>query len=191
MSYKYQVTITELLKREVEIEADSMEEAESKVEKMYDNEEIVIMLEECVEVNMETSKIPSLIHVMVMEPGEKPKIVEIEDTLLEMRKLVGGYMEFHPLEMNGTLLIYNRDGKEKGLSPNRVLRGDDGEIADIIHGTFFICGESESGEHFTSLDENQLERYQRRFEYPEKIRMGMYGYTATAIKETKGKAMER
>lgn len=39
---KYKVEITEILKRMVEVEADSEEQALTKVKQLYDNEEIVI-----------------------------------------------------------------------------------------------------------------------------------------------------
>lgn len=39
---KYQVEVVETLSRVIEVEADSYEEAENKVARRYDNEEIVL-----------------------------------------------------------------------------------------------------------------------------------------------------
>jgi len=53
------------------------------------------------------------------------------------------------------------------LPANRGLRGKDGQIYDIVFGTFFLCGAPADCDHFTSLTPEQIERYEERFHTPE------------------------
>ena len=53
------------------------------------------------------------------------------------------------------------------LPANRGLRDENGQIYDIVCGTFFICGAPANCDHFTSLTPEQVERYRKRFYVPE------------------------
>jgi len=61
--------------------------------------------------------------------------------------------------------ICNEEGKINGMRPNRALYGEDHEMIDIICGPAFIC--DCSGENFGSLSDAQLEKYGKRFKFPE------------------------
>ena len=61
----------------------------------------------------------------------------------------------------------NENGKLDGLPLNRSLRDENGEIYDIIAGTFFLCGAPPDQDHFTSLTPEQKEAYLDRFRLPE------------------------
>ena len=50
---------------------------------------------------------------------------------------------------------------------NRALRDKDGEIYDVIAGTFFICGAPPDSESFTSLTDEQVAYWLKRFAKPE------------------------
>ena len=52
-----------------------------------------------------------------------------------------------------------------GLEHNRALRDEAGNVYDVLCGPFFICGLGE--EDFTSLPENLLQKYAKRFQHPE------------------------
>ena len=56
-------------------------------------------------------------------------------------------------------------GKLDGLPLNRALRDSDGDIYDIIAGTFFIAGLGESD--FTDLPHELAERFAEQFRQPE------------------------
>ena len=60
------------------------------------------------------------------------------------------------------------------LPPNRGLRDENGQIYDIVCGTFFLCGAPADSDHFISLTHEQIERYQKRFHTPEMF-LGMDG----------------
>ena len=53
------------------------------------------------------------------------------------------------------------------LPANRGLRDKDGQIYDIIFGTFFLCGVPADSDHFTSLTPEQIKTYQEKFYTPE------------------------
>ena len=79
------------------------------------------------------------IKVILCRPDERTEVVDIEDKLEAMQKLVGGYIqECMPWE-DEVAIICNEEGKMTGLPLNRGIRGDDGQLQDIIAGDFFIC----------------------------------------------------
>lgn len=107
------------------------------------------------------------IKVLAVAPGEAPKTVELDGSLRSMQQLVGGYIEaIHPFD-DPVVLVCNEEGKFNGSSLNRALRGNDGEVKDIIAGTFFLCGES--GDDFATLPHELMDKYSKRFEHPEKF----------------------
>ena len=61
--------------------------------------------------------------------------------------------------------VCDDEGKISGKALNRAIYNEDGEMVDIIAGTFFIC--DCSGENLGSLSKEQLERYGAQFHYPE------------------------
>lgn len=53
------------------------------------------------------------------------------------------------------------------MRPCRAIYGDDREMMDIIFGPFFICDCSTP--YFGSLNKEQLERYTKQFQNPERF----------------------
>ena len=121
------------------------------------------------------------IKVVLAEPGKKAKVTEIENTLENLQKIVGGYIEcVYPFGDN-VGLIANEEGKLIGLEPNRVLRDDDGNALDIIFGTFIITGLTE--DDFGSLTDEQIDYYHDMFRCPEIILRTGNGFIAVKIEE--------
>jgi len=57
------------------------------------------------------------------------------------------------------------------MTPNRAIFDDNNEIIDIVFGPFFICGCD--APDFSSLTDEQAERYLTMFQYPERfLRVG-------------------
>ena len=103
--------------------------------------------------------------VLIIEPGKEAYEAEIGDTLKDMQKVVGGYIEaIYPYE-EPIALFCNEEGKLNGLPLNRALRDEDGNIYDIIAGTFFICGLSE--DNFDSLSPELVEQFKKTFLTPQ------------------------
>ena len=105
--------------------------------------------------------------VLLIEPGKTPRHMEIDGSLTGMQQVVGGYIQaIYPFE-DPVALVCNEEGKLLGLPLNRALKDEDGDIYDIIAGTFFLCGAPLDSERFTSLEEDLLEKYCQRFYKPE------------------------
>ena len=96
-------------------------------------------------------------RVLVVEPEQRPEEREIDDSLTAMQKIVGGYIQ--PLHLDDSVvLVCNEEGKLMDMPANRGLRNKDGQMYDIVFGTFFLCGFPADCDHFTSLTPEQIER---------------------------------
>ena len=114
-------------------------------------------------------------RVLVVEPEHRPEVKEINDSLKEMQGIVGGYIQsIYPFE-EPVALVCNDEGKLMDLPANRGLRDENGQIYDIVFGTFFLCGAPADSDHFTSLTEDQIEQYRKMFHTPEMF-WGMDGH---------------
>lgn len=110
---------------------------------------------------------PQTLKVVLCRPGKLAQITDIGASLASMQKAVGGTIEaFYPFDEE-VCIVCNDEGKINGSLPNRAVYGDDGQILDIVCGTFFIC--DCSGEDFGSLSSKQLEHYWQQFKYPEQF----------------------
>ncbi|MEY8419882.1 DUF3846 domain-containing protein [Oscillospiraceae bacterium 44-5] len=113
-------------------------------------------------------------RVLVIEPECRPEVREIDDSLKAMQEIVGGYIQ--PIYLDDSVaLVCNDEGKVMNLPLNRGLRDKDGQIYDIVSGTFFLCGAPADSDHFTSLTPEQIEQYRKRFHTPEMF-WGMDGH---------------
>lgn len=105
-------------------------------------------------------------RVLVVEPERRPEVREIDDSLKAMQDIVGGLIQ--PIYLNDSVvLVCNDEGKMMNLPANRGLRDKDGQIYDIVCGTFFLCGAPSDCDHFISLTPEQVEQYRERFYTPE------------------------
>ena len=106
-------------------------------------------------------------RILKIEPERKPERADIPDTLEAMQEVVDGYIQaVYPFE-EPVALICNEEGKLNGLPLNRALWDEDGNLYDIISGTFFLCAAPPNAENFQSLSEEQLLYYEERFHCPE------------------------
>ena len=107
------------------------------------------------------------ILAVVVEPGKKPEIKEIDSSLEGLQALVGGYIQaIYPYE-DPVGIVCNEEAKLEGLPLNRALRDEDGEIYDIVAGTFAIVGLTDDS--FGSLDSELALKYAKLFEQPEQF----------------------
>ena len=113
-------------------------------------------------------------RVLVIEPECRPEVREIDDSLKAMQEIVGGYIQ--PIYLDDSVaLVCNDEGKVMNLPLNRGLRDKNGQMYDIVFGTFFLCGAPADSDHFTSLTPEQIEQYRKRFHTPEMF-WGMDGH---------------
>ena len=103
--------------------------------------------------------------VLAVLPGKAPERMELGGSLEAMQKFVGGTIQaLYPFS-DPVAVVCHDEGKLMGLEHNRALRDEHGKIYDILCGPFFICGLGE--EDFTSLPEDLLQKYAKRFQNPE------------------------
>ena len=79
-------------------------------------------------------------NVLVVEPYKEPYEKEIDPGLESLQHEVGGDIEaIYPFD-DPVAVICNDEGKLEGLPLNRSLRDEDGEIYDVLCGTFLVVG---------------------------------------------------
>ena len=103
--------------------------------------------------------------VLAVLPGKAPERMELNGSLESMQGFVGGTIQAVYPFPDPVAVVCHDEGKLMGLEHNRALRDKDGNVYDILCGPFFICGLGE--EDFTSLPENLLQKYAKRFQHPE------------------------
>ena len=97
------------------------------------------------------------LKVIFKEVGKDPVVMEIDDTLEDKQKLVGGLIEVVPYKDN-LLLVCNEEGKLENLKPN--LQFD----YDYIAGNCFIVGDDYENSGFKSIEDNQIEDIKKDLE---------------------------
>ena len=109
--------------------------------------------------------------VLLVEPNQHPRPIEIGTELEDLQSAVGGYIEVvYPFD-EPVGLVMNEEGKLDGLPLNRALRDDNGEIYDVVAGSFLVVGLTD--ENFGSLTPDQMKAFEEKFHSPEVfIRMG-------------------
>lgn len=94
--------------------------------------------------------------VLLIKPGKKPEIVDIEPGLESLQKIVGGNIQVvYPFE-DLVGLVVNDEGKIEKLPLNRALRDDTGEMYDIVAGNLLVVGLTE--DDFGSLSDELIEK---------------------------------
>ena len=116
-----------------------------------------------------------MIRIMVFEPGRAPYTTMLEDSLEHRQELVGGDIECIPLPCE-TVLCCNASGKLTGLPENRQYG------PDILHGTFFLYGDTPEGRG-VSLTDEQIAMYQEYFPQPVPAAVSFEVRSAADMKE--------
>ena len=78
------------------------------------------------------------------------------------------------LRMEG-LMADEMGGKDGWKIEKCFLMEDSREVADIIHGDFFIARSNVVDEKYSSLSSEQLLKYKRLFRYPERFHETAHG----------------
>ena len=177
---EFDVTITETLKLTVSVEASSKEEAEQMVNDQWRAGDHVLDADNFVDVEFESndgkeisaerepeSSPENTIEVLMVEPGQYPRMERIGADLRSLQKAVDGDIQaVYPYD-DAVALICGEEAKLEGKPLNRALRDEKGEIYDIVAGKFFICGLGE--EDFASLPKELQKKYEDKFRQPEAL----------------------
>ena len=107
------------------------------------------------------------IRVLKVAPFAAPEVCVLDNRLRALQKAVSigadyvGLIEIISLEEDEqACIVCNEEGKLIGLPLNRWIG------YDIISGVFYVVGQDEN-RNFTSLSEEQIAHYRKRFEYAE------------------------
>ena len=94
----------------------------------------------------------------------------------------------YPFEDN-VGLVMNEEGKIEGLPLNRAIRDENGQITDVVAGSFLVVGLTEDS--FGSLSPDQMKTFEDTFHQPEAfVKMGK-GIMAVPIPDNVVKEMEK
>lgn len=103
--------------------------------------------------------------ILVVEPLKSPYVKEIDGSLESMQKIVGGLIQaIYPFDHPEIALICNDEGKLMRFPLNRALFDKDGNIVDIVAGTFFLCSAPHKSDSFEGLSDEQIAKYTKRFD---------------------------
>jgi hypothetical protein len=102
--------------------------------------------------------IENKLRCLLVEPYRLPEVIEINNTLEDKQKIVGGYIECAYLPNDEeVVIICNEEGKINGLQLNRDIGHD------IIAGPFLIVGDDYENGDFKSLTDEQIMKYKIKF----------------------------
>lgn len=105
--------------------------------------------------------------VVLVHPGKPAEIVEMDLSLENMQKTVGGLIQaVYPFD-DPVCLVCNEEGKLEGLPANRALVDEDGKVYDIVVGTFFICGIGD--EDLSGLSDKMATKYKEYYQHPHRF----------------------
>ena len=110
---------------------------------------------------------PEKMTVLVVEPRKEPYLKEIDPGLHSLQAEVGGDIAATYPFSDPVGLVCNDEGKLIGLELNRGLRDEEGNLYDIMAGTFLVVGLGE--ENFTSLPPELAQKYTEHFKQPEQF----------------------
>ncbi len=173
---EYEVTITETLQKTVSIEAESREEAERLIEDMWKNSEIILGSDDFYDVSYAAGKEKEIekentMEVLLVKPGQLAEMTVIKAGLSSMQEIVGGDIQAAYFFDEPVAVVCNEEGKMNDSELNRSVKDDNGNIIDIIAGTFFVCGLGD--ENFTSLQPEYKDKFEKMFKNPEAfLKMG-------------------
>lgn len=169
---EFDITITETLEKVVTVKADSQEEAEDLVHDQWTQGIHVLDADNftCATIITKESREVEEINkltVLLVEPLKPPVVVEMASDLESLQNAVGGDIEVARFFDDPIEIICNEEGKIHSLPLNRAIYDEQGDMREILAGSFLVVGDGV--EDFESLSPEMLEKYSKVFEKPEKF----------------------
>ena len=132
------------------------------------------------------------IRVVYVEAEKEAKVIEMDNTLEEMQAKVGGLITTSYYFDDPVAIVSNDEGWLLNMPPNRAIYSEHtGEMVSIIPGNFFICYAPVESEHFHSLPQDLLEKYEKMFKYPELFFRTKEGIRVISLRPEKKKRDRR
>jgi len=122
-------------------------------------------------INFEPPDAPAkeTLRVVLVEPGKLAREAFIGTELSDMQAVVDGSIEQFYTFDDTIAIICNEEGKVCGKDLNRAIYDEDGQMIEIMAGTFFVCSTPPTSENFKSLSDEQVQKYLKLFRYPEQF----------------------
>ena len=104
---------------------------------------------------------------IVIKPGRRACLRDLDLSYHNLRTLVGGYIEMtYPFPDEEIAVISNEEAKLLDLAPNRAIRSSEGEVIDIYCGTMVVVALAPEGE-YRDLTEDEINLILQTWERPE------------------------
>lgn len=173
---EFEITITEKLEKTVIVEAASKDDALQIAEDMWKDGDIILDADNFIGVEYQSDNGKEIekentMEVLLVKPGQYAEMTTIEAGLSSMQEIVGGDIQAAYFFDEPVAVVCNEEGKMNGSELNRAVKDDNGNIIDIVAGTFFVCGLGD--EDFISLQPEYREKFEKMFKKPEAfLKMG-------------------
>lgn len=132
------------------------------------------------------------IRVVYVEAEKEAKVIEMENSLEEMQAKVGGLITTSYYFDDPVAIVSNDEGWLMNMPPNRAIYNEHtGEMVGIIPGNFFVCYAPAESEYFHSLPQDLLEKYEKKFKYPELFFKAKEGVQVISLEPEKKKRDRR
>lgn len=103
------------------------------------------------------------IKAILVKAGLEPELIEFEESLENLQKYVGGYIEMvQYFDDNDVDVVINEEGKIIGLPLNKVIKCN-GRVIDFIMGDLLIVGANDETGETISIPEDKISKYMNIF----------------------------
>ena len=99
--------------------------------------------------------------VLIVESRKEPFAAEIDSGLHSLQQIVGGTIQAVYPFIDEVAIIAHDEGKLIGLPWNRPLYDEDGQLYDVLVGTFLVVGLT--ADDFGSLPDEMIRKYTKVF----------------------------
>lgn len=165
---EFDIEITETLKRTVTVQAENADEAMDLVHDRHSQGIYVLDADNFDDMTIETKQERDImLDVLLVEPMKPPVNIQIPNTLEALQDTVGGLIETAHFYDEPVVVICNEEGKINGLQLNRAIYDEQGEIMEVVAGSFLLVGDGD--EDFISLPKEMKDKFAKEFEKPEKF----------------------
>ena len=116
------------------------------------------------------------IRFILVKVGEKAKVINIDNDIRKIQKIVNGYIEMTYVSRTDQIaIIYNQKQEKKKFLPNRTIKfyNDKGKTiaSNIINGNFLIAYAPFGSNDFETLPNDLLMKYFKIYQEPESFKL--------------------